>query len=482
MVNTEMAQIAHLMRRAGFGATREELEMYVAKGYEATVEELLHPENAAQYEDDIIRRHHTDMGPINDPYNSQTYWVYRMINTKRPLEEKIALFWHGVLATAYTKLNQMKGMQNQINMFRKFGLGSFHTLLLKLSKDGAMMIWLDNVDSHKDAPNENYGRELLELFSMGVGMDGRPNYTEDDVKACARAFTGWTIRDASHHSIRAANNSTWPYGKLDWQFQYRAEDHDDSEKTFLGHTGRFNGEDIIDIICQQPATARFISRHLYNFFVADEVQVPAWQNVPPRDIAAVESLADTFVKNESDIRTVLRVLFNSDYFKNAAFAKVKSPTELVVGTMRLTGGHDFPSWGDVQRATQMENMGQKLMDPPSVEGWYTGNEWLTTGSLVTRINFAVEEFANTDKPGIRNIIDSISSRRTNLSPEGLVDTCLDLMGPLTVSETTRQEMVGFAAEAGGDVRFGSEDEASLAVKRIRQMLQLIVSTREYQLC
>ena len=481
MVNKEIAQMAHLMRRAGFGATREELDRYVAKGYEATVEELLHPENAPKYDDEIIRRYHADMGPCNDPYNVQTYWLHRMINATQPLEEKIALFWHGIFATGYTKLNQSKWMLNQINMFRKFGLGSFRTLLFHLSKDGAMMVWLDNLDSHKGAPNENYGRELLELFSMGVGMDGRPNYTEDDVKACARAFTGWTMRNASYHSIRAENDSTWPYGKLDWQFEYRAEDHDDGEKTFLGHTGRFNGEDIIDIICQQPATARFISRHLYNFFVADEVQVPAWQNVPPRDPEAINILMDALVKYEYDIRSVLRVLFNSDFFKNAPFAKVKSPTELVVGTIRLTGGHDFPAVEDVKLAAQMENMGQKLIDPPSVEGWHTGNEWLTTGTLINRINFAVEEFADADKPGIRSIIDSTSNRRTNLSPEGLVDTCLDLLGSITLSDTTKQEMLG-SAEAGGELRFGSEDEARSAADRIRQMLQLIVATKEYQLC
>jgi hypothetical protein len=129
----------------------------------------------------------------------------------------------------------------------------------------------------------------------------------------------------------------------------------------------------------------------------------------------------------------------------------------------------------------MENMGQKLIDPPSVEGWHTGNEWLTTGTLINRINFAVEEFADADKPGIRSIIDSTSNRRTNLSPEGLVDTCLDLLGSITLPDTTKQEMLG-SAEAGGELRFGSEDEARSAADRIRQMLQLIVATKEYQLC
>jgi uncharacterized protein (DUF1800 family) len=186
----------------------------------------------------------------------QAYWLYRMVNTRRPLKEKLALFWHGVFATGSTKLLQPKQILTQIDMFRHHGLGSFHTLLVEVSKDPAMIFWLDNKDSHKGAVNENYGRELLALFSMGVG-----NYTEHDAGQCSRAFTGWTIHNAPHHSMRVARDSVWPYGLLDWQFEYQHDDHDDGEKTFLGKTGAFNGEDIIGIICEQPATARFVARH-----------------------------------------------------------------------------------------------------------------------------------------------------------------------------------------------------------------------------
>ena len=471
-----MAKIAHLMRRAGFGATREDLESYVAKGYEVMVEDLLHPENAPPYEDDdIIRRYHVDQSSLQNILSGHTYWVHRMINTKRPLEEKIALFWHGIFATGQSKLSESKVVLNQIDMFRRFGLGSFRTLLVQLSKNPAMIYWLDNTENHKDAVNENYGRELLELFSMGVG-----NYTEEDVRECSRAFTGWTLRDVSYHSIRASNSSTWPYGRLDWQFEYRAEDHDHGEKTFLGHTGPFNGEDIINIICQQPATARFVSRHLYNFFVADEPQVPSWGTIPPRDLAAIETLMNAFFKYEYDIRSVLRILFNSEFFKNAEFAKVKSPTELVVGVVGLTGGHRFPGEEDVELARKMEFMGQKLMNPPSVEGWHTGTEWLNTGSLVERVNFAVSEFADANKPGLRDMINRIRSHGTSLSPEELVDACLDLMGPITVSQNTRQDIVGHI-ETGGEIRFESGDEARSPAERIKEVLQLIVTSREYQL-
>ena len=157
--------------------------------------------------------------------SSQGYWLYRIINSRRPLEEKMALFWHGLFATAYGKLNHAKAVVNQTHTFRRHGLGKFSDILLELSRDPAMIFWLDNKDNHKDAPNENYGRELLELFSMGIG-----NYTEDDVKAAARSFTGWTIENTEYMSIRASRDSFWPYGRIDWQFRYRDDDHDDSGK------------------------------------------------------------------------------------------------------------------------------------------------------------------------------------------------------------------------------------------------------------
>ena len=477
MADNQIDLMAHLLRRAGFGATREELDAYIAKGYEATVEELLHPEKAppALEDEDLIRRYHVDGNTLNERESCQTYWLYRMINTRRPLEEKIALYWHGIFATAFSKLVHPKNILKQIEMFRRFGLGSFRTLLVELSRDPAMIFWLDNKDNHDGAVNENYGRELLELFSMGVG-----NYTEDDVKQASRAFTGWTIRNTPYHTARHRRDSVWPYGRLDWQFEYRDDDHDDAEKAFLGETGAFGGDDIIDIICRQPATARFISRHLYNFFVADEPQVPAWHHVPPRDPEAISILMEAFETYQYDIRSVLRVLLNSDFFKNAHFAKVKSPTELVVGVVRLAGGRSFPEMDDMSIAHATNDMGQELLDPPSVEGWHTGAEWITTGRLVERVNFAVQQLGDIDQPGLRSIIGRFSVRGEQVSPEDLVDGCLELAGPIEVSDDTKRELL-IHARAGGGVRFGSEDEVRSASERIRDMLQVIVSTREYQL-
>ena len=330
-----------------------------------------------------------------------------------------------------------------------------------------MIFWLDNKDNHRDAVNENYGREILELFSMGVG-----NYTEDDVRQCSRAFTGWTIRNAVHHTVRASQDSVWPYGRLDWQYEYRDDDHDDGEKTFLGRQGAFNGEDVIDIICEQPATARFISRHLYNFFVADEPQVPAWDTVPPRDPDAIDALVHTYFESGGEIRAMLRTLFNSGFFKRAQFAKVKSPAEMVAGAARQSGGFAFPDVEDIQLALQTGNMGQMLVDPPSVEGWHTGPEWVTTASLVNRVNFAVQQFDDATKPGVRSIIERVRSRGPGSTPGQMVDSCLEFMGAMSVSPRTHQELVEHAASANGD---GQSEEL------VKELLQMIVATREYQM-
>ena len=466
MVDSDIALMAHLMRRAGFGAPYEELEARTAKGYEATVEELLHPEEQPDLEFDLMLRHYVSWQHLANLEDGQPEWTYRMINTMRPLQEKITLFWHGILCTGYSKCEHAKQMQKELDLFRRDGMGSFQNLLLELSRDPTMVFYLDNCMSHKDAINENFGRELLELFSMGVGMDGDPNYTEDDVKVCARAFTGWTLAN------RIPN---YPYGRFDAQFIYLPEDHDYSEKTFLGETGRWNGEDVIGIIAKQPATARFVSRHLYNFFVADEPQVPAWQHTPPNDPEAIKTLEDEYFRSNYNIRSMLRVLFNSDSFKQARFARVKSPAEVVIGTMRMVGDFTFPKPGLRPIALETRYMGQDLLNPPTVEGWHTGKEWIDSGTLVERINFAADQLGNTELPGVKAIIGKLGSGSPSMSPERLVDGCLELLGSYELSEETRGKLVAHA-QRGGELSTGTEEFA----RSVGQMLQLIVATQEYQ--
>ena len=465
MANNDVALMAHLMRRAGFGATREELEARAAKGYEATVDELLDSEAQDAVDiRDLLRYHPWTWKPGTIQGMGATKWLYHMINTKRPLEEKMVLFWHQVFATGVSKVDHYDEIDDMLDLFRGKGMGSYRGLLAEVAKNPAMIHWLDNNENHADAVNENWGRELLELFSMGVG-----SYTEVDVRECSRAFTGWTI---------SPKLPRFPMGRFDWYFEYREGDHDDTEKTFLGHTGRFNGDDIIRIICEHPATARFVARHLYNFFVADEAPVPAWSVTPPRDPEAIETLAKTFTESGYDIRSVLRVLFNSDFFKEARFARLKSPAEVVIGTLRLVGGAEFPAPGIGDMSKQAGYMGQDLLNPPSVEGWHTGQEWINSGSLMRRINFTAELLGDVSRPGVQTIVNKLRAQG-DINSEAFVDTCLDLMGPLEVSQETRQELTSHAS-AGGTLRWGTERESSASTERISEMLQLIVSLRDYQ--
>ena len=460
MSNADVALMAHLMRRAGFGTTLIELEEYVKRGYENVVEDLVEPERCPPVDEDILDRY---FGGSEGGYRNT--WMFRMINSPRPLEEKMALFWHHVFATGVGKNQHILASALQIDMFRRVGLSNMREILIELSKDPAMIFWLDNNENRKGEPNENYGRELLELFSMGVG-----NYTEDDIKDCSRAFTGWTFTQPP---------PLYPQGYYPAHFVFIEEEHDNGEKTFLGHTGNLNGDDIVDIIVQQPACATFISRHLYNFFVADEPQVPSWNVTSPQDPDAIDTLSNAFLESDGDMRHVLRTLFNSDFFKDARFKKVKSPTELVTGILKLVGTYQKPELGMGKYPGATTLMGQELLNPPTVEGWHTGKEWIDGGTLTERINFSVGELSDPSKPGIEQIISRLKSNGSALSPDEFVDRCLELVGPLDVGETTRESLTRFAASQG-DLNIGADDAVEENNARVVRMLQLIVSSREYQ--
>ena len=465
MVNQEFALMAHLMRRAGFGAPFEELEARTANGYEATVEELLQPDKQPDMERDLMMRYKTEWVSQAGLEGQQEEWTYQMINSKRPLQEKIALFWHGILCTGHAKCEYPRQQQLELNMFRTVGMGSFRELLQALSKDPAMVFYLDNCMSHKDAINENWGRELLELFSLGVGMDGEQNYSEDDVKEAARAFTGWTVTNSIPR---------YPYGKYEASFIYDPSDHDEADKTFLGESGNFNGEDIVDIIIKQPGTARFVARHLYNFFVADEPQVPAWKDTPPIDIAAIKLLEEEYFRSNYDISSMLRVLFNSDFFKNSQFEKVKSPAETVVGTMRLVGDYTTPKLGLNALTLTIRYMGQDLLNPPTVEGWHTGKEWIDSGTLVERINFTADQVGNTALPGVKNIIERFNSEGSTISHERFIDGCLEMLGAYELTPETSSQLMDMT-QSEGEVKTGTPEFET----RVGQMLQSIVATTEY---
>jgi uncharacterized protein (DUF1800 family) len=393
-----------------------------------------------------------------------------MINNPRQLQEKMALFWHMIFCAGHSKIDSGQEMGLMIKMFREHGMGNFKDLLVQLSTTPGMIYYLDNSESHKTAVNENYGRELLELFSMGVGKDEGFNYSEDDVKACARAFTGWNIAPAY---------PPFPYGRSAWRFRYDPADHDDSDKTFLGQTGKFNGEDVIDLICRQPAAARFIARHLYNFFVADEVPVPSWRQTPPKDPQLIQQLEQAYFDSGYEIKAMLKVMFNSDAFKNARYTKVKNPAEMVAGTLRLTGDYRDMKPGLFEISQEPKYMGMDLMNPPTVEGWHTGHEWIDSGTLVERINFASEYLGRTELPGVKGMIHRLMAQGDTLAPEQFVEWCLDLVGQLQVTEETRKELVTHA-QRGGELRHSSEAEQSEFTRRSGEMFQMIAATSEFQ--
>lgn len=466
----DKTRMAHLLRRAGFGTTQDELEAFTTRGYESVVEELLHPGDPQVMPEDLIRRYHVDQSELRQLDAAGATWLYRMITTKCPLEEKIALFWHSLFATGYAKLNQARALLNQIDMFRRFGLGRFDALLVELSKDPAMLLWLDNNNNHKGSINENYGRELLELFSMGIG-----HYSEQDIKECARAFTGWTLANAEYMAMRASKDSIWPYGRIAWHFEYRDHDHDDGDKTFLGETGRFNGEDIIAIIVRQEATARFICTRLLQFFASDEIDAEGEQ--------AIKAMMQTYFDSGYEIRAVLRTLFYSPYFTSdkAQYARVKNPAELLVGAIRLAGSYGTPTLGAHQLAFQTLYMGQGLLQPPSVEGWHEGLEWIDSGSLVERINFIAKELSNVQNPGVRTMIERLAAEPGGvLTPAQVVERCLAMLGLLTVDEETRAALVDFVA-ADGPLDLRGHQPGDATEQRVGNVLRLIASTREFQL-
>ena len=471
MISNDTVLMAHLLRRAGFGANRDELEEYLAMGYEGAVETLLNPSDPDNMPDDLIRRYHVEQSELRDLPGSAAYWMYRMISTSCPMEEKIALFWHSLFATGYVKLNQARTLLNQVDMFRRSGLGSFEDLLVELSKAPAMIVWLDNNENHGSAINENFGRELLELFSMGIG-----NYTEDDVKECARAFTGWTLGNAEYMSIRAAKDSIWPYGRIAWHFDYRREDHDDGEKTFLGETGRFNGEEIIAIIVKQEATARFVATRLFQFFGADEVTEAGE--------AVIEDMMATYFSSGYQIRDMLQTLFHSGFFKSedARFARVKGPVEMVVGAIRMAGNYQSPSLGIEKVSNTMFFMGQGLLRPPTVDGWHEGAEWIDSGALVERVNFVAKELSDVRSPGVRSIIDRLEANSDQgvLKPSDLADGFLDLLGPIQVSDETRSVLVDYASRHG-DLDLNGHQPGDQAEQQVGNMLRLVAATREYLL-
>jgi len=341
-------QAAQLARRAGFGPTQAEVDHLVARGVDGAVDSFLHPS-----EPDLDFPAFPDIDAIYDPkrrnQTAKMWWLDRMLRTKRPLVEKMTLFWHGHFATSMQKV-QANYMVGQIDLLRSNALGNFRNLLLAVSQDPAMLIWLDNRYNVAAHPNENFAREVMELFALGLG-----NYTEADVKAAARSFTGWTL-------------------DKNGAFVDRTAQHDAGMKTFLGRTGPWNGADVVDIIVQQPIHQRFIARELLEFFIYSD---------PEPEL--IEALARVYALSGYDLaQTVGAMLRSNVFYSSRAYrALPKSPIEFVIGLLRYMDVRAVP--GDVPY--WLARMGQDILMPPSVKGWDGGPTWISTATLLARFNF-----------------------------------------------------------------------------------------------
>src|SRR2546427_2071913 len=373
----DRAKAAHLLARAGFGGTPDDIARLAGMRFEDAVEELLEYERISDEpfpEVDFsevrelaqalvdLRRGGADERTLREAFQQlrradvrkfqeiRAGWVQRMIQTSRPLQEKMVLFWHGHLVSGFPDVKSAEHMAMQLALFRQMATGSFKELILAISKDPAMLSYLDNNSNRKGKPNENYARELMELFTMGVG-----NFTEQDVKEAARAFTGWTF--------------------VENEFVFRRGQHDDGVKTFLGRTGNLDGTDVIDIIFGQPAAARYLPRKLFESFAY----------LGPEE-SVVDELADVFRRSDWSVGAVLRAILRSALFfsPKTMRAQIKSPVQLAVGAVRALAA-EVPEPA-LLRAIDL--MGQALLYPPNVGGWPKGKGWINTATVLVRYNFS----------------------------------------------------------------------------------------------
>jgi uncharacterized protein (DUF1800 family) len=374
-VPTTRQAVAHLYRRAGFGASGPELDAATAAGYEATVERLLAGLSAPE-DDRPAVPHLSSYEAISrnrapNLYNESLalvdWWLEKMARTTTPLREKLTLLLHGQFPTANSKVYAPVFMYQQNETFRRLGPGAYDVLTQALAKDPAMMIWLDTGTDVRQSPNENFARELMERFTMGVGT-----YTQEDVRQGARAFTGWTITD--HSGVFTLN---------EWN-------HDYGEKVFLGHRGNLTGEDVIEIVTHTEASARWVTSRMWSFLAYP---------VSPHDPVVAE-LASSYAQ-DLDMTNLLRAIFLHPYFLAPAALEglVKQPIEWVVGAMRafdLTPASFRKSGGSGFLTYSLSNLGQLPFDPPSVGGWGTNEYWLSTAASLAQLNFAqsVAQVAN----------------------------------------------------------------------------------------
>jgi uncharacterized protein (DUF1800 family) len=421
----------HFLWRTQYGATHAEIEEAVAAGFEKTLNRRLtpQPESAAfQSAEALLRRTAFDTASIGD---LKAWWLYRMLNSANPLVEKMSLLWHSHFATSNAKVQSVPNMAAQNDLIREHAVGSFRKLLHGMARDVAMLVWLDGNANRKRQPNENFAREVMELFSLDVG-----HYTENDIKEAARAFSGWQLRDG--------------------KFWFNPLQHDAGSKTVFGKTGNFDGDDIVDLCLAQEACPRFLAHKLLRAFV-----------LPDPDAGLIDGLAQRIRFHDFAMTPVLRELFGSQLFfsPEARGAIIKSPVELVLGAHRSLECHPNLS----AALPLLAGLGQDIFEPPTVKGWDGGRLWISSTSMLQRANFAGELATSSRLGAIADPERSVASLGLE-GPEAIVRHYVDLLLNRELDPDVTTRLTQYLSQSQGG-----------RVQRIRGVIQLIMTSPEFQL-
>ena len=474
-------QLEHLLRRAGFGASIADLTKFQDISVNVVTDLLLNAGPDNDVDGHIGQSGYVSVttrgtfAPNTNIEDARQRWLFRMVHSESPLVEKMALFWHNHFATAYSKVagtfgalqgtrmmagkpGEVQGPPGQIELFRQYAMGNFRDLLVAVAKDPAMLVWLDGRTNTRQRPQENFGREIMELFTFGIG-----NYTEQDVYAAARVFTGWNLQTVGN-----------PFVGGYYEFLYRANQHDPTEKTFTfpiyrdgrttiparsGEEGIQDGLDLINALATHPNTGRVLARKFWGFFISE---------TRPPDPSFVDMVAQVYRQNNTEIRPVLRFIFRSPWFVDPDnhFARYSWPVEYAV---RLVKDMGWVGYSIDNLRTPLVNMGQQLFEPPDVAGWALGNAWFSTGAMLARMNFAASLALNQRF----NLGRAASSHRE--SPERVLAYFLDRMAPADYDNEPRTELLNYLI-AGGS---WTGTEAQLNMKA-SGLARLIAGSAEYQ--
>ena len=406
-------RVAHLYRRAAFGCNREELGQGLTRSPEEVVDRLL----AADRDSDAFDRQMESLaGTVvagGDPQGLTAWWLYRLVHTPAPLRENVTLFWHGHFATSAAKVRSARLMYAQNQLLRRHALGPFEELVQGISRDPAMLIYLDSTTNRRIHPNENYARELMELFCLGLD-----EYTEQDIQELARCFTGWEVDQE--------------------RFRFNRFQHDPGEKKLLGQSGRFGGEEGVRIVLAQAAAPRFIARKLVRYFVCDD-------EVPEEVIAP---LADELRENDFAIEpTVRRILTSRLFFSERSLGrKIRSPVELAVGLLRSLQA----TTGTKELAAALRPLGQTLFYPPSVKGWDGGRTWINATTLLGRANVVrhIVDSPSTEFAG--GSLAALAEKHQLSDASAVVDWVGGLLLAVPLDAAVRKSLAELAAERAPD--------------------------------